>query len=403
MLIQIRNQRAENKLVTENNPKSAQKLNGADNQINPLDSNKIVLFAKQAGKTSFSSLFTIKMAFSTQKVGHTGTLDSFADGLLVVCVGSLTRLAGKITEFDKSYKAVLSFGKQTDTLECTGRVIEEKPLPLESDFRNAVKEFTGTYMQTPPAFSAIHVDGKRASDLIRSGKDVSVPAREVTVFSAEIEDILFEDGDGESSGNLEGSCVSGGSLEKVSGENRRVRAALVNFHVSKGTYIRSLARDIGEKCSSCCHLAGLRRTTVGKFSLEDAAGFSMLEPFTISRALENEEKYFEARLAETTEEKREKKPYVPTQEELLLQQAVREKSRPMDEELSHECGFGHLTLLPESEDWFSHGGKLSSKMFTSSPFEVPEETAAVFSTTGDFKGLLQKDQNGYFKYSLVIN
>ena len=82
-----------------------------------IDSNKIVLLAKKPGTTSFSSLFTIKHAFNTTKVGHTGTLDSFASGLLVVCAGSLTKLASRITEFDKSYEAVIKFGEQTDPLE----------------------------------------------------------------------------------------------------------------------------------------------------------------------------------------------------------------------------------------------------------------------------------------------
>ena len=157
--------------------------------------NKIVLFSKEAGKTSFSSLFTVKKAFSTTKVGHTGTLDSFAEGLLVVCVGNLTRLAGKITEFDKVYQAVLLFGEERDTLECSGKLVRTAPLPTEKALFDSVTKFTGTYMQTPPSFSAIHVDGKRASDLARSGQDVEIPSRSVTVFSSEIKEIMYEDGE----------------------------------------------------------------------------------------------------------------------------------------------------------------------------------------------------------------
>jgi len=97
---------------------------------------RIILLAKQSGLTSFASLYTVKRAFKTSKVGHTGTLDSFAEGLLVVCTGSLTRLAGRITQFDKTYEAVIRFGEETDTLECTGSVVKTAPLPSKSDFEN---------------------------------------------------------------------------------------------------------------------------------------------------------------------------------------------------------------------------------------------------------------------------
>ncbi|MCR5400870.1 MAG: tRNA pseudouridine(55) synthase TruB [Treponema sp.] len=392
--------------------------------------NKIVLFSKEAGKTSFSSLFTVKKAFSTTKVGHTGTLDSFAEGLLVVCVGNLTRLAGKITEFDKVYQAVLLFGEETDTLECSGNVVKNAGLPTEEALLSAVKKFTGTYMQTPPSFSAIHVDGKRASDLVRSGQEVEIPSRSVTVFSSYIKEIMYEDGECRlflsARESLFRDCLSPDSLNQASNNasnmsqnlssEKRVKAALIEFHVSKGTYIRSLARDIALEASSVCHLIALRRTGVGKFSLNDAAGFENLSPFTIQHGFDNaklikevqkKEKEEALKKAERKLEKREKgdnkKPYEPDLKELSLQEEIRNKSLDMSPALALECGFDLLTLKKESEDWFSHGGKLSSKMFTVSPFTLSQEIAAVFSETEEFKGLLQKDQNGYFKYSLVIN
>ena len=149
----------------------------------------ILLFAKQPGPTSFSAIGSVKRALNTTKVGHTGTLDSFAQGLLVVCIGPLTKLAGNITAFDKTYKAVLKFGEETDTLEFTGNTIRTAPLPTKQALEDAVKKFTGPIMQRPPAFSAIHVNGKRASDLAREGKAQELPARPVTVYSAEIEDL----------------------------------------------------------------------------------------------------------------------------------------------------------------------------------------------------------------------
>ncbi len=346
--------------------------------------NRIVLFAKQPGKTSFSSLFTIKHALGTTKVGHTGTLDSFAQGLLVVCTGNLTRLAGRITDFDKKYRAVISFGEETDTLECTGRTVRKTLLPSIDRVKEAVLHYTRTYMQSPPVFSAIHIDGKRASDTVRGGKIPEMPKREVTVFSSEILDILL-DGDG------------------------LVRAAMVDFHVSKGTYIRSLARDIGEMAGSSAHLSGLLRTRVGSFRVEDAAGFSRLEDFTIQGVLSRspvpvkpeDKKYGGGGPSGSKKMRKEKKVYVPTEDEILLQKETVQKSIPMSPDLARACGFGVLRLNAGYETWFSNGGKLSSKMFVPSPFSMEEENAAVFLEDGFFAGLLQKDASGFFRYALV--
>lgn len=349
---------------------------------------RIVLFAKQAGKTSFSSLFTIKHAFGTKKVGHTGTLDSFAQGLLVVCVGNLTRLAGKITEFDKTYRAVISFGKETDTLECTGKTVRTSPFPEKENVVSAVKYFSGTFMQVPPVFSAIHIDGKRASDQARSGKKIEMPERKVTVFSSEILDYLSDD---------EG----------------RVKSVLVEFHVSKGTYIRSLARDIAEKAGSAGYLSGLFRTKVGKFRVEDAAGFGSLCDFSIQNVLSLEQKLKEAEEKNNLQAEKNVSPpeknslqagknhFVLSDAEKKLQEETLEKSLPMSESLAEECGFGVLHLEKGYENVFRNGGKLQSKMFASSPFEIEENSAAVFDSQGFFSGLLQKDQNGYFRYSFV--
>ena len=175
-----------------------------------MEKNKIVLLSKLSGFTSFSSLYSVKRAFNTQKVGHTGTLDSFAQGLLVVCTGSLTRIAGKITEFNKVYEAVLKFGEETDTLECTGKIIKKTELPLLSDLKNALKKFTGELFQVPPVYSALHVGGKRASDVARSGKSVKLPERKITVFDSEL-------------------------LETSLTPDNRVSEARIKFSVSKGT------------------------------------------------------------------------------------------------------------------------------------------------------------------------
>lgn len=349
-----------------------------------MNQNRIVLLAKKPGLTSFSSLFTVKHAFKTSKVGHTGTLDSFAAGLLVVCVGSLTRLAGRITEFSKTYKAVIKFGEETDTLECTGNVVRRAELPTEKSLEATVKKYTGKILQQPPSFSAIHIDGKRASDLARSGKTAEIPFRPVQVFSAEIQEIMFD--------------------SSAQDSEKRVLACCIEFSVSKGTYIRSLARDIANECGSAGHLVGLLRTKVGNFRLEDAAGFSELEEFNIENAFISAEKT--KKLEQIAEENKKNNIRIkkePDEAELELENQCVKKSVPMTRELAVRCGFGCLMLAEGKNVLFENGVKLQSNMFTTSPFEVKEKIAAVFTLSEDFKGLLEKNEQGYFSYSFVVH
>ena len=186
----------------------------------------------------------------------------------MVCVGSHTRLAGKITGFSKRYEAIIAFGTETDTLEYTGNPISQTNLPTFENLQKSLENFIGDILQAPPAFSAVHVDGKRASDLARDGKSFEIPKRPVTVFEAKILDVIFEDE-----------------------TNQTVKYAKIDFFVSKGTYIRCLARDIAKDCGSSAHLIGLLRTEVGSFKLEDAVGKSLLKDFTIENAIKNAEKY----------------------------------------------------------------------------------------------------------------
>lgn len=353
-----------------------------------MNQNRIVLLAKKPGLTSFSSLFTVKHAFKTSKVGHTGTLDSFAAGLLVVCVGSLTRLAGRITEFGKTYRAVIKFGEETDTLECTGNVVRTALLPTEAQLAAAVKKYTGKIMQQPPTFSAIHIDGKRSSDLARSGKSAEIPFRQVEVFSSEIQEIMF----------------AGTSDSDSENDKKRVLACCIEFSVSKGTYIRSLARDIAIECGSAGHLVGLLRTKVGNFCLEDAAGFSDLEEFNIENAFIAAEKT--RRIEQVSIENKKNNIRIktePDESERELENQCVKKSVPMTKELASLCGFGSLVLAEGKGVLFENGAKLHSDMFTTSPFEIKEKNAAVFTLSGDFKGLLEKNEKGYFTYSFVVH
>ncbi len=336
----------------------------------------IVLFAKRPGSTSFSSLFTIKHALNTSKVGHTGTLDSFASGLLVVCAGPLTRLASRITEFDKVYDAVIEFGTETDTLEWTGRTVKTAPLPDKDSVFSSIAKYTGTIMQVPPLFSALHLNGERASDIARSGRQAEIPARPVTVFHAAAEEFKLSAGE-------------------------KVEAVRVQFTVSKGTYIRSLARDIGEDCGSAAHLAGLRRLSVGSFKLENAAGAELLEPFTIASVYETiaAEKLHAAGESGKSTEHHVK--YVPGGTELALQHDVRRKLLYMAESLADECGFGVLHLVKGKEKDFSNG-KIPGDDFFTERIITGEKQTAVFSQNGRFAGMILRQPDGRFTYLFVI-
>ncbi len=375
----------------------------------------IVLLAKRPGRTSFSSLGIIKKALGTKKVGHTGTLDSFAEGLLVVCVGSLTRLASIITSFDKTYEAIIEFGKETDTLDPTGNVIRQAELPEYSLLLKSLEKISGKIMQAPPAFSALHVDGKRASDLMRKGVSVELEKRPVEVFSHKILDVEFEDG----------SALSGCEEDF----SKKVKYAKIQFHVSKGTYIRSLARDIGTDCKSAAYLIGLLRTQVSMFTLDKAAGCGLLEEFTIRNAVaryENAGGKSDCANAEGSMESLAdcgkgcgtdcdkdcgiQDGDVRAQDEALKAE-ICQKMQGMSPRLSLECGLIPVKLLPEYEYDFFHGRPLKKKMLLPLVSVAESESElyningavkyAVFLSDMDFAGAVLLE-GGRLKYSYVI-
>lgn len=300
---------------------------------NNSDISGIVLFAKQTGITSFSSLSSVKRALGTTKVGHTGTLDSFADGLLVVLVGKLTHLVPHITNFDKTYEALIEFGTETDTLEPTGVVVKTGRIPSRQEVESVLPEFLGETDQVPPAYSALHVDGKRASDLIREGKSVELKARKITISSIKLLDFS------EKYARIEVSC-------------------------SKGTYIRSLARDIAQKCGTVAHLKELRRTRVGPFLLKDA-----VNP-------ENSEQ-------------------------------IREKLLDMTVKVASLCGMDTAVISSRYISDFNNGRPLKNKMFVSNlNGENTKTEIAVFYPDGKFAGVITKkqDKNRFLlNYGFVIH
>ena len=198
----------------------------------------ILLLNKKSGVTSFTSLNDIKRTVDP-KVGHAGTLDKFAQGLLIVLTGSMTKLNVLFSTMDKSYRASIQFGIETDTLDPEGKVIYEASIPSLARIEQEIPSFLGTILQEPPLYSALHIQGKRASDLARSGKVVEMKSRPITVYRFEVVD--YTDG-----------------------------LLTADIHVSKGTYIRSLARDLALACGSRGYLKNLLRTSIGPFDLEEA-------------------------------------------------------------------------------------------------------------------------------------
>jgi tRNA pseudouridine55 synthase len=199
----------------------------------------IILLDKPAGQTSFQSLGFLKRCLGTGRIGHAGTLDKFAEGLLIVLAGRMTRLCPLATSLDKEYIAVLTFGQGTDTLDPEGAVISEGPVPSTPALEAVLPEFLGTLSQVPPAYSAVHVNGRRASEAARKGEAVVLPARTVRIERLELLDYHPPE-------------------------------ARMRISCSKGTYIRSLARDIAARLGTCAHVSRLRRTRIGGFSVDDA-------------------------------------------------------------------------------------------------------------------------------------
>ena len=199
----------------------------------------LVLLDKPPGITSFAALGAVKRTLGIRRVGHTGTLDKFASGLLAVCCGRLTRLVSLFMDAPKTYVATIRLGIQTDTLDPEGEVVATGPLPQEATLRATVAGFIGTLQQTPPQYSALKIAGRRASDLARTGQTVPLAPRTVTVHQLEL-------------------------------VNYQPPDAVVRLTCSKGFYVRSLARDLGTACGSAAHVVALRRTRVGPLLVENA-------------------------------------------------------------------------------------------------------------------------------------
>ena len=207
----------------------------------------LVFLNKPSGITSFQALHTLKKRLGHGKVGHTGTLDKFAEGLLIALAGKNTRLVPYFEGLDKTYTASIRFGATTETLDTEGPEIAPKPVPDIASIKARVSDFIGEQDQVPPQYSAVHVDGTRAYQRSLKGEQVEIPARRITVYSIEIIDW-------------------------------DAPVLRVHIHCSKGTYIRAIARDLGVACGSSAYLQALTRTKIGPFDLESAVDPEEFDP-----------------------------------------------------------------------------------------------------------------------------
>jgi len=226
------------------------------------------------------------------KVGHGGTLDPLASGVLPIAIGEATKLTGRMLDADKTYAFTIAFGVETDTLDLEGAAVAESEVrPTEAEIAAVLPRFTGPIAQVPPAYSALKVDGRRAYDLARAGEAVELATRLVTIHDLKA---LSPCGRGLGEGSVPSQFAQPGIEPGCANPSPRpspargegVAAASFRARVSKGTYIRSLARDIALALGTVGHVSMLRRTQAGPFDLSQAISVDKLRETATGAALQ---------------------------------------------------------------------------------------------------------------------
>ena len=220
--------------------------------------NGIINVYKEKGYTSHDVVAVLRKIAGQKKIGHTGTLDPDATGVLPVCLGRATKLCDLLTDRDKTYEAVLLLGKTTDTQDISGAILKEQPTDhlKEAEVTKVIESFKGTYDQIPPMYSALKVNGKKLYELAREGKTVERKSRKVTIYQIHIKEIQLP----------------------------RVRMEVT---CSKGTYIRTLCHDIGNLLGTGGCMEELTRTKVGRFELKDSLKLEELSDLAQNGRLED--------------------------------------------------------------------------------------------------------------------
>lgn len=217
------------------------------------DFDQIILVDKPTGISSFGVVARVRRYLTKQagrkiKVGHCGTLDPFATGLLILVSGKNTKRAGEFSGLDKEYEATIYLGARSSTGDPEGEIEQVSDRqPSLSEIKKVISEFVGKVTQTPPVFSAIKINGRRAYQLARQGREIDMPSRQVTIYDINIENYIYP-------------------------------YLIIKTKVSSGTYIRSLAQDIGEALGVGAYTTQLRRLSVGEYSVSEAKS---LEDFTV--------------------------------------------------------------------------------------------------------------------------
>lgn len=208
----------------------------------------VLVVDKPVGMTSHDVVQVVRKGTGIRRAGHTGTLDPRASGVLVILVGPAVRLSEYVSASDKRYQAVVRLGATTDTYDADGRILSTSPVDklTEAQFEDALLSFVGEIEQVPPPYSAVKIKGRKAYEMARKGEEVDLAPRRIHVYGLEL-------------------------LEWAPPE------AVVDVYCSSGTYVRSLAHDLGEKLGVGAHLIGLRRTKSGRFTLRDAVPLHRLK------------------------------------------------------------------------------------------------------------------------------
>ena len=211
--------------------------------------NGILVVKKTKGLTSRDVVNKVGKILNTKKIGHTGTLDPMATGVLVLCIGTSLKLVELLTNHDKEYIAKIKLGIETDTLDITGKILKKEIIPTitKEKIEKVLKSFIGKSNQQVPIYSSIKVNGKKLYEYARNGEKVDLPIREIEIYNIELLKINSED------------------------------EFTIKCHVSKGTYIRSLVRDIGYALKTIATMTELDRIKVGEFSLKESYSIEDIE------------------------------------------------------------------------------------------------------------------------------
>lgn len=274
--------------------------------------NGFLILDKPTGITSAKAVAEVKGLLKCKKIGHGGTLDPLASGVLPLAIGEATKAVSHVMGTKKEYRFTMTFGEERTTADAEGEVMETTDIfPTKEEIEKVLPEFIGTIMQTPPVYSALKVDGIRAYELARAGEAVEMEPRPVEIYDLQL--LEWGEGDSRLRGNdkMDGAIVSGGAEgddHAKRGGAVRGRTMLASLKISsnsrspswndkntatfsvtcgKGTYIRSLAQDIARKCSSLGYVSGLRRVAVGRFHEDNAISLDKLKESVYKAALPN--------------------------------------------------------------------------------------------------------------------